>query len=210
MKYIRFLIYLAIVLEFSMAQAGAFVDFFRAVRTDNVSTVNDLLVRGFDPNAHEESGQSALTLAVREGATQVIDTLLQHPQLDVNALNRAGETALMLAALKGDLALAQRLVERGAAINQPGWNALHYAASGPQPGLVTWLLEHGAEVDARSPNGTTALMMAAGYGTEKSAELLLAKQAGTDARNERGLSAADFARAAGREALAQRIDSRLR
>ena len=53
-------------------------------------------------------------------------------------------------------------------------------------------------------------MMAARYGNEQSAELLLAKQASTDARNERGLTAADFARAAGREALAQRLDSRLR
>jgi uncharacterized protein len=210
MRYLLFLRYLVLSVAFSSAMAGAFEDFFRAVRTDNSRTVNELLVRGFDPNTHEESGQSALTLAVREGATQVIDMLLKHPQLDVNAFNRAGETALMLAALKGDLGLARRLAERGAAINQPGWNALHYAATGPEPQVVAWLLERGAALDARSPNGTTALMMAAGYGNQQSAELLLAREAKTDARNERGLTAADFARAAGREALAQRLDSRLR
>jgi ankyrin repeat protein len=207
---IRYLFYLVLIIDFSLARAGAFDDFFRAVRTDNTRTVAELLTRGFDPNAQEDSGQSALTLAVREGAGQVVDLLLKHPQLDVNAFNRAGETPLMLAALKGDLALVRRLVERGAEVNQPGWNALHYAASGPEPQVVAWLLEHGAVLDARSPNGTTALMMAAGYGTERSAELLLAKQANADVRNERGLNAADFARAAGREALAQRLDSRLR
>jgi hypothetical protein len=53
-------------------------------------------------------------------------------------------------------------------------------------------------------------MMAAGYGTERSAELLLARQADPSVRNSRGLTAADFARAAGREALAKRLDSRLR
>ena len=210
MLYLRYVSYLALCMALFTASAGAFDDFFRAVRTDNTRTVTDLLVRGFDPNTHDESGQSALTLAVREDATQVLNVLLKHPHLDVNALNRAGETALMLAALKGDLALARRLAEHGAAINQPGWNALHYAATGPEPQVVAWLLERGAALDARSPNGTTALMMAARYGNERSAELLLAKQASADARNERGLTAADFARAAGREALAQRLDSRLR
>jgi ankyrin repeat protein len=210
MRHFRYLSYISVFVAFSSAYAGAFDDFFRAVRTDNTRTVNELLMRGFDPNTHEESGQSALTLAVREGAAQVVDVLLKHPQLDVDALNRTGETALMLAALKGDLALVRRLAERGAAINQPGWNALHYAASGPEPQVVAWLLERGAALDARSPNGTTALMMASGYGNEQSAELLLARQANLDARNERGLNAADFARAAGREALAKRLDSRLR
>ena len=210
MHYFRYLFYLSVCVAFSVASAGAFNDFFLAIRNDNPRTVTELLLRGFDPNTHEESGQSALTLAVREDARQVVDVLLKHPQLDVNAPNRAGETALMMAALKGDLALVQRLVESGAAINQPGWNALHYAASGPEPQVVAWLIERGATLDARSPNGTTALMMAARYGNERSADLLLAKQAGADARNERGLTAADFARASGREALAQRLDSRLR
>jgi ankyrin repeat protein len=210
MHYFRYLFYLSVCVAFSVASAGAFNDFFLAIRNDNPRTVTELLLRGFDPNTHEESGQSAITLAVREDARQVVDVLLKHPQLDVNAPNRAGETALMMAALKGDLALVQRLVESGAAINQPGWNALHYAASGPEPQVVAWLIERGATLDARSPNGTTALMMAARYGNERSADLLLAKQAGADARNERGLTAADFARASGREALAQRLDSRLR
>jgi len=208
MFYIRFIFYLILALGISSAIAGAFDDFFRAVRTDNARGVSELLGRGFDPNTHEESGQSALTLAVRDGSIQVIDALLRHPQTDVNAPNRAGETALMLAALQGKLGLVQRLVERGATINQPGWNALHYAATGPEPQVAAWLLEHGAALEARSPNGTTALMMAARYGHEQTVTLLLARQASTEVRNDRGMTAADFARSAGREALAQRLDSR--
>jgi ankyrin repeat protein len=53
-------------------------------------------------------------------------------------------------------------------------------------------------------------MMAARYGSEQSADLLLAKKASTEARNERGMTAADFARAGGREGLAKRLESRLR
>lgn len=208
--YFKQLVYLILFAQFSISQAGAFEDFFRAVRTDNARGVLELLQRGFDPNAHEESGQSALTLAVREDAGQVITALLTHPQLDVDAPNRAGESALMLAALKGDLALVRRLAERGAAINRAGWSALHYAATGPEPRVVEWLLEHGAAIEARSPNGTTALMMAARYGSERSALLLLERQASAELRNEQGMNAADFARSAGREALAKRLDSRSR
>jgi ankyrin repeat protein len=210
MNHIRKAFYLIIAVSFCAASAGAFEDFFRAVRTNNAGGVNELLMRGFDPNSHDESGQSALTLAVREESRQVVEVLLNSAQLAVDAPNRFGETGLMFAALKGDLALVRRFVERGAAVNRPGWNALHYAASGPEPEVVAWLLTRGAEPDARSPNGTTALMMAARYGSEQSAELLLAKQANTEVRNERGLNAADFARAGGREALAKRLESRLR
>jgi len=50
-------------------------------------------------------------------------------------------------------------------------------------------------------------MMAAQYGAEESVTLLLAQRADARVRNERGLNAADFARLAGREKLAQRLDA---
>jgi hypothetical protein len=209
MQYIRFVIYLIAVTCFSVSHAGSFDDFFRAVRTDNVSGVVGLLERGFDPNAHDESGQTALSLAVREGSDRVVDVLLKHPQLDLNSRNSAGETALMLAALQGRLELSQRLIEQGASISQDGWNPLHYAATGPEPKIVALLLQRGAPIDARSPNGTTALMMAARYGSEQSVTLLLAQHADATTRNERGLNAADFARLAGRDTVAKRLESRL-
>jgi len=85
MLHFRLICYLIIILAFSCAHAGAFDDFFRAVKLDEPGPVAELLQRGFDPNAHNEAGQSALTLAANEGSMRVIDTLLQHPQLDVNA-----------------------------------------------------------------------------------------------------------------------------
>jgi ankyrin repeat protein len=210
MNNFKFLFYFSVAAHISSSFAGAFEDFFQAVRTDKPNTVAQLLQRGFDPNAHEEGGQTALGLAIREGSEQVIDVLLKEPQLQINAQNHAGETALMLAALKGRLETVRRLLERGAAVDQAGWNALHYAAAGPEPQIVTLLLTRGASIEAPSPNGTTALMMAARYGSEESVGLLLARQADAATRNERGLNAADFARSAGREALAKRLESRLR
>jgi len=209
MYHFRFIIYLIVIIGFSTSNAGSFDDFVRAVRTDNASSVASLLERGFDPNARDESGQTALVLAIRERSERVVDVLLRSPQLDINSRNNVGETALMLAALQGQLELSRRLIAQGATIIQAGWNPLHYAATGPEPKIVALLLERGAPIEARSPNGTTALMMAAGYGNEQSVTLLLAKHADATARNERGLNAADFARIAGRESLTKRLESRL-
>jgi ankyrin repeat protein len=50
-------------------------------------------------------------------------------------------------------------------------------------------------------------MMASGYGSEESVKLLLAHGADVQVRNAQELSAADFARRAGRESLARRLDA---
>jgi len=209
MNHFKFTIYLLVALLITAVEAGSFEDFFRAIRSNNAGAVGALLERGFDPNAHDENGQTALGMAVREQSDRVVDVLLRHPQLDVDAQNGVGETALMFAALQGRLELANRLIARGASVSRPGWNPLHYAATGPEPKVVAMLLQRGAPIEARSPNGTTALMMAARYGSEQSVSLLLEQRADATARNDRGMNAADFARSAGREGLAKRLESRL-
>lgn len=187
------------------ARAGAYEDFFKAVSFDDSTAVERLLQRGFDANAVDEAGQGALLLAMREGAFKVAATLLKAPGLKVDQPNSAGETALMMAALRGLDDWLPQLVALGAAIEREGWTPLHYAASGPQPSTVAWLLERGAHVDSRSPNGTTPLMMAARYGSEDSVDLLLQRGADPKLKNQLNLTAADFARLAGRERLAKRL-----
>lgn len=210
MYYLRLLVYLFVSFIFSSAHAGAYEDFFRAVNVDNVRTVNQLLERGFDPNAADEKGQVGLYLALREGSLQVAEALLKHPGLKVDAVNAADETPLMMAALRGNLEWTQRLLDRGAQLNRKGWTPLHYAASGPEPKVVSLLLDRGAEIEARSPNGTTPLMMAARYGAYDAAERLLARGADPRARNDLGLGAADFARQGDREALAVKLEQAAR
>jgi ankyrin repeat protein len=203
-------IYLFIVICFSSVHAGSYEDFFRAVNIDNDRTVRSLLASGFDPNTRDERGQVGLFLAMREGSPKVATALLAHPDIKVDAANAVGETPLMMAALRGNLEWSQRLIERGGQLSRDGWTPLHYAASGPEPKVVALLLDRGAPIDALSPNRTTPLMMAARYGDEASADLLLARGADAKLRNEPGLSAADFARLAGRDALAERLERRAR
>lgn len=206
----RNLAYLVLAIGFSLAHAGSYVEFFRAVDRDDPMTVTDLLTRGFDPNAASEQGQTALYLALKGGSPKVVKVLMQHPALKVDLANSAGETPLMIAALRGEVDAMKQLMARGAQVNRSGWTPLHYAASAPEPEAVALLLERGAVVDALAPNGTTPMMMAAQYGTEDAATLLLKRGADARLRNGRGQTAADLARVAERDKLAAKLEPQKR
>jgi ankyrin repeat protein len=202
---LKWLLQLVLSIGVSSVHAGAYEDFFKAIEMDDSRTISSLIRRGFDANSPSVSGQTPLFLALRSGSHQAVAALLTAADLKVDQPNEANETALMMAALRGHLDWCKRLVERGAAVNREGWTPLHYAATGPNPLVTAYLLEMRAAVDAPSPNATTPLMMAARYGHEDSVRLLLAANANPRLRNQKDLSAADFARDAGREALAQQL-----
>jgi hypothetical protein len=99
----------------------------------------------------------------------------------------------MLAALTGQLKLADYLVQKGADVNKPGWTPLHYAASNGHREVIKLLLENHAYIDAESPNGSTPLMMASMYGNPQSVKLLLDEGADPLLKNQGGLTALQFA-----------------
>ena len=188
------------------AHAGSYEDFFIGVQNDNAGTINGLLQRGFDPNTRDPKGNTGLILAIRNQSPKVAGALLAQKGIDIDALNTSGESALMMAALKGDLPAVKLLLDRGARVNQPGWAPLHYAATGPELKVITLLLERGADINAASPNGTTPLMMAAQYGPMDGASLFIDKGADVKRRNQKNLAASDFAKLAGRDALAVNLE----
>ncbi|MGI9217233.1 MAG: ankyrin repeat domain-containing protein [Hydrogenophaga sp.] len=212
-KWRKLLVLAGFCSAFSAAHAGAFEDFFAATRRDDESTVVKLVLRGFDLNTRDEQGNHALLVAIREGSLKVADFLLEQPLVQVEARNPRGESPLMMAAIKGHLPLAKRLIERKAEVNKPGWAPLHYAASNPEPvglELVRLLLEHHAYIDAESPNKTTPLMMAAKYGSPAVVQLLLEEGADATLKNEQNLTALDFAQRAERKDAVRLLTAALR
>jgi ankyrin repeat protein len=186
--------------------------FFRAVQMDDATTVRKMV--GTVVNANERNplgGEPALVLAIREGAKSVVQDLLAHPGLDLERTAVNGNTALMMAAFKRDGETTRALLDKGAKINQPGWTALHYAAAGGDDKIAQLLIERGAQIDPLSPRPTgaiTPLMMAAREGHDAMVRLLLARGAKPGLKNTEGFTAAQLARQAGHDKLAEVLAGR--
>lgn len=193
--------------------ANSFDDFFIAVKKNDVPGVRELAQRGFDLNTRNPEGEHALYLSIRDEAPDVALYLLSQPKVDVEVRTAKDESPLMIAALKGRLEVAQRLIARKAEVNKTGWTPLHYAATNGNENsvaMVRLLLEHHAYIDAESPNKTTPLMMAAHYGHPGVVKLLLEEGADPLLKNQLGLSAIDFAQRANRQASADIISAFVR
>ena len=186
--------------------------FFRAVQMDDAGTVRKMV--GAVVNANELNplgGEPALVLAIREGAHEVVRDLLAHPGTDLERKAVNGNTALMMAAFKRDADTTRALLDKGAKVNQPGWTALHYAAASGDAGIVQLLLARGGQVDALSPRPTgavTPLMMAAREGQDATVRVLLASGANTGLKNTEGLTAAQLAKQAGHDRVADMLAGR--
>lgn len=192
--------------------AGAYDDFFAAVKNDDTRVITNLLFRGFDPNTLDPKGLTGLLIATRDGSLNVATLLLSQNKTKVEIRTPQDENVLMLAALGGHLVLAKGLIEKGADVNKTGWAPLHYAATKGHLNIMKLLLEAHAYIDAESPNKSTPLMMAAMYGTFDAVKLLVDEGADISLKNEQGLTAQDFAKRAERQDiqayLAKVIDSK--
>lgn len=70
---------------------------------------------------------------------------------DLEAQNKSGKTALMLAAFKGHIECIDALVENGANLDtrdRSGMGVLHYAVDGEQPNIIRKLINLGANANA--------------------------------------------------------------
>ena len=204
-KYLKIVLYLIVLIGFSIVKAGSYEDFFTAIKRDNPDSLAALLNRGFDPNTPSPEGLDGLYLALRDSSLKAAQVLIEWPRTRVETRTPKDESPLMLAALKGHTDLVKKLIERDADVNKTGWTPLHYAATNGHLAVIELLLENHAYIDAESPNGTTPLMMAAHYGSPAAVKLLL--EAGADPRlkNQLGLTAIDFAQRANRSDAAELI-----
>ena len=194
-----------------IALAGAYEDFFKAVKLDNIKQVQSLLQRGFDPNTvEEERSETGLIIALREDANKVFELLLQTKDVNLDARARNGDSALMIAAYKGRYDAVKALLDKGAEPNQTGWAALHYAAAVGNNEIVQLLLDRSAYIDAESPNQTTPIMMAARGGHILTVKLLLDEGADVTLKNGAGMTALDFARAGGFKDIVEGLTYRLK
>lgn len=151
----------------------------------DVAQARAWLDEGLDPNFEGAVIGTGLMIGAWEGNIPMMELFLARGA-DIQRTNRFGETALMLAAWKNRREAMHWLLQRGAQPNREyrEWTALHYAAFSGNGDLVDDLVGVGADVNARSTNGSTVVMMAAREGHEAVAQRLLAAGANPLLKND--------------------------
>ncbi|NXX46532.1 KANK3 protein, partial [Tricholaema leucomelas] len=136
-------------------------------------------------NLADGNGNTALHYSVSHSNFHIVQLLLDTGVCNVDHQNKAGYTALMLAALaaveqEDDMNVVRRLFSMGnvnAKASQAGQTALMLAVSHGRQEMVAALLACGADVNLQDEEGSTALMCACEHGRAQTVQLLLAQPA---------------------------------
>jgi uncharacterized protein len=130
---------------------------------------------------HPAAGSTPLHLAAFADHTDAIEVLLaKGATLDAVTKNSFHNTPLVVAMLGDALNAATLLIAKGADVEVPeegGFRALHIAAESGDARLVKLLLDHRAQIDAKSDDGTTPLGVAVKKGRDAIATLLRSRGA---------------------------------
>jgi ankyrin repeat protein len=148
----------------------------------NDVSVADLLIRaGANANLANDLRMTPLSQACTNRNPALVELLLK-AGADANTPIATGETPIMTCATSGSIEAVRMLIDRGADVNakelSQNQTALMWAASERHSGIVQVLIEHGAQLSARTKKGFTALHFAAREGDLESGRLLVA--AGVD------------------------------
>lgn len=100
------------------------------------------------------------------------------------------------------------VTQNKAQINHIGWTPLHYASSRGQLEVAQYLINNGAIIDSMSPSNTTPLMMAVLGSNEALIKLLLDKGADLNLRNDQGFTVIDIAYIYEKPWIAEALSSR--
>jgi uncharacterized protein len=160
--------------------------FHEQVKVGNLDEVQKLLDADAGLlNTKNASGQSAVLVAKYYGRSAVLAYLLDRgPALDAFTAAAVGSSDVVFGELDRDGALI-------GGHSSDGWTLLHMAAFFGHGEMAAWLLERGAEVDARSTNAmkNTPLHAATAGRRTELAKLLLSKGADANARQSGGWTA---------------------
>src|SRR5262245_20022704 len=167
---------------------------------------------GVSAHARAAADSAPVADAAQQGDRDAVRTLLKQAA-DVNGAQGDGMTALHWAAMKNDGELAQMLLFAGANVRATtrigAYTPLLLAAQHGNAAAIDALVKGGADVNARTANGTTPLMFASASGSVDAVQALLDKGADVAAvESTRGLNAAMFAASADRATVVDLLAKR--
>ena len=212
--------------------------FFKVIQARDTAAVKRMLAAEPElASARNEKGQSALLLTVYGGNKELCEMLLAqrvplelHEAAALGQLERVkllveyepsqakgyspdGFPVIALAAVFGQLEVAEYLFAKGAdvnavATNGTGYNALTGAVASGHTAIVAWLLANGADPNYRYAAGYSPLLTAAANGHLGIASMLLGNGADLSARTNDGKTALKFAEERGHAEVAEFLRSR--
>ncbi|MEI9811481.1 MAG: ankyrin repeat domain-containing protein [Acidobacteriota bacterium] len=185
--------------------------------------VRQLLVKGADTKVHDElkgnpklmtGGGSAPVIveAAKARDGHALRLLLSAPDVDVNAKDANGGTALTEALVQGNRENVRRLLAAGASVNQSvsygRFTPLILAAMRGDALEIALMIDAGADVNAPDAAGNTPLMWAAyaaDSGPSVAVDYLLRAGADVSAANRKGETALTMARWHGKTRAVQQL-----
>lgn len=177
---------------------------------------------GADLNEPDADGMTPLQHAVMRNHVPSVKMLLERGA-DIEEKNKEGYTALALAIAEAKFEVAKALLDAGAHIDatagpdaltplmiassqvSPGDGAIFLPESTRPIDLARDLIKRGADVNAQSKSGVTALMIAAARNVAPMIGLLIQAGAKAELKSAQGQTAADIADQNGAEAAAKAL-----
>jgi len=157
-----------------------------AVHAGDAATAALLIKAGADVNVANDFRATPLAQACTNGDAAMVALLLD-AGASPNTPIATGETPIMTCARSGSVDAIRRLLARGADVNakEPSQNqtALMWAAAERHPDVVSVLVDGGADLNAATRKGFTALHFAARENDLESARLLVAAGVSVNVRS---------------------------
>lgn len=133
---------------------------FEAVRSESVATIEEIIRGGFDIEARDDQGRTALLLATQLNNVKAARVLIDSGA-DVNAKDNIDDSPFLYAGAEGRLEILRMTLEHGAdlsSVNRYGGTALIPAAHHGHVETVQELLKTKIDIDHVNFLGWTALL----------------------------------------------------
>ncbi|KAI4455457.1 molting protein mlt-4 [Holotrichia oblita] len=183
--------------DINFKDKNGFTPFHLATKFNKVAMMEMLFENNADVNTANHNLDAPLHTAVQNECKDAVRILLEY-KADINTINNSGKTPLYVAIELNTVGIAEMLLKQRADVNKVTVRfktpLCHAIVSGSKTkDMVELLLKYFADVHLESPDGKTALYLAALRGNVEVVEMLLRNGTNINQVNKHGFTSLDVA-----------------